>query len=139
MINAKTSGQIKSLWNPRSEEKDIAKYPELTKIYNLYPFKSGPDDKNFRLRFAILANIAKAVCEKINSTKGFGEGALAFLNQSQIVQAYTQVNVSDKDVIVKEIRTIYPPNFQGTLILNGGKNYYSTNAVGKIAFDFKPA
>ena len=72
-----------------------------------------------------------------NETKGFGEGALNFLNQSQIIQAYTQTKKIEQDVVVTEINTIYPPNFQGVLILNGGKNYYSTNAVGKIAFDFK--
>ena len=129
---------VRSLWTPRSEEKDINKFPGLKKIYNLYSFDKGPEDRKFKLRFAILANLAKAVAEKINSTKGFGEGALNFLNQSQIIQAYTQTKKSEQDVVVTEIKTIYPPNFQGTLILNGGKNYYSTNAVGKIAFDFKP-
>ena len=138
LINANTAQEIKKLWQPKSEEKDIRKYPKLRKIYNLYPFDRGPEDKNFRLRFAVLANIAKAVAEKVNNTKGFGEGALNFLNQSQIIQAYTQTISKDNDVVVSEIKTIYPPNFQGILILNGGKNYYSTNAVGKIAFDFKP-
>ena len=138
LINPETAQIVRSLWTPRSEEKDINKFPGLKKIYNLYSFDKGPADRKFRLRFAILANLAKAVAEKINSTKGFGEGALNFLNQSQIIQAYTQTKKSEQDVVVTEIKTIYPPNFQGTLILNGGKNYYSTNAVGKIAFDFKP-
>lgn len=138
LIDSSTAQEIKKLWQPRSEEKDIRKYPNLRKIYDLYTFDRGPDDVKFRLRFAILANIAKAVAEKVNGTKEFGEGALNFLNQSQIIQAYTQTKSNNNDVVVTEIRTIYPPNFQGTLVLNGGKNYYSTNAVGKIAFDFKP-
>ena len=138
VINSKTAGLVRSLWNPKSEEKDINKFPGLKKIYNVYTFDKGPQDRRFRLRFAILANLSKAVAEKVNATKGFGEGALNFLNQSQIIQAYTQTKKSEQDVVVTEIKTIYPPNFQGTLILNGGKNYYSTNAVGKIAFDFKP-
>ena len=138
VINSKTAGLVRSLWNPKSEEKDINKFPGLKKIYNVYTFDKGPEDRRFRLRFAILANLSKAVAEKVNATKGFGEGALNFLNQSQIIQAYTQTKKSEQDVVVTEIKTIYPPNFQGTLILNGGKNYYSTNAVGKIAFDFKP-
>jgi len=137
IINLKTGAIVRSLWSPRSEEKDIRKFPGLKKIYNAYGFDRGPDDSKFRLRFAIVANIAKAVAERCNKTKGFGEGALNFLNQSQIIQAYTQTKKIEQDVVVTEINTIYPPNFQGVLILNGGKNYYSTNAVGKIAFDFK--
>ena len=138
LINPKTAQMVRSLWTPKSEEKDINKFPGLKKIYNLYTFDKGPEDRKFKLRFAILANLAKAVAQKVNTTKGFGEGALNFLNQSQIIQAYTQTKKVGNDVVVYEIKTIYPPNFQGTLILNGGKNYYSTNAVGKIAFDFKP-
>ena len=138
LINATTAAQVKSLWAPKSEENDIRKFPGLKKLYKLFSFDKGPEDRKFRLRFAILANLAKAVAQKVNNTKGFGEGALAFLNQSQIIQAYTQTTIVDNNVTVNEIKTIYPPNFQGILILNGGKNYYSTNNVGKIAFDFKP-
>ena len=138
VINSKTAGLVRSLWYPKSEEKDIKKFPGLTKLYNVFGFKKSMNDQTFRLRFAILANLSKAVADKVNKTKGFGEGALNFLNQSQIIQAYTQTKTSEQDVVVTEIKTIYPPNFQGTLILKGGKNYSSTGAFGKIAFDFKP-
>ena len=59
------------------------------------------------------------------------------LNQSSIVQIYTNIGKSGDDVILKDFRAVYPPNFQGKVMLEGGKNYYSSRVGGKMAFNIK--
>ena len=39
---------------------------------------------------------------------------------------------------VTDFTAIYPPNFQGTIVLEAGKSYYASGINQKYVFDFKP-
>ena len=41
------------------------------------------------------------------------------------------------DARVTGWEAVYPPNFQGTVEIDGSKNYYSSRIGGKFAFGFK--
>lgn len=85
---------------------------------------------------AITSAVAKTVAQHVNSDKRFSQGALALLNNASIIQLYTKTGVKGDDVSVKGYQAVYPPNFQGTIGLDGGKNYYSSRIGGKFAFKF---
>ena len=85
---------------------------------------------------AITSALAKKVAQHVNSDKRFSQGALALLNNASIIQLYTKTGVKGDDVSVKGYQAVYPPNFQGTIGLDGGKNYYSSRIGGKFAFKF---
>ena len=103
-------------------------------------FKKDTENiRKIRLRFGLLANVAKMVAAHYNNMPEFQEGGIKLLNQSSIVQAYTFTKRDGDNVVVTRINTIYPPNFQGTIKLDGGKNYTGNANVGKIAFTFKKA
>lgn len=85
---------------------------------------------------AITSALAKKVAEHVNSDKRFSQGALALLNNASIIQLYTKTGVKGDDVSIKGYQAVYPPNFQGTIGLDGGKNYYSSRIGGKFAFKF---
>lgn len=85
---------------------------------------------------AITSAVAKTVAQHVNSDKRFSQGALALLNNASIIQLYTKTSVKGDDVSVKGYQAVYPPNFQGTIGLDGGKNYYSSRIGGKFAFKF---
>jgi hypothetical protein len=88
----------------------------------------------FNTGLALLALLAKKVAAVVNQDPSFSEACIAFLNQSSIVQLYCKMGKSGQDARVTGWSAIYPPNFQGKIILDGSKNYYSSRIGGKFAF-----
>jgi hypothetical protein len=84
-----------------------------------------------------MAAAAKTVANAVNMNEDFSQGALALLNQSSIVQIYTKMAKKGDDAVLQGFTAVYPPNFEGHIMMDGGKNYYSSRIGGKLAFFFK--
>jgi hypothetical protein len=95
------------------------------------------ETKGFNAGYALLSAASKTVAKLINANPQFSKGAIGLLNQSSIIQVYTNIGKSGNDAILKDFRAVYPPNFQGKVMLEGGKNYYSSRIGGKMAFNIK--
>ncbi len=85
-----------------------------------------------------LAAIARKVAETINADPKFSQGCIQFLNYSSMMQLYTDANVKGNDVLITGFRAVYPPNFQGTIDIDAGKNYYTSDVKGRLSFKFSP-
>ena len=83
-----------------------------------------------------LAAIARKVAEVINADPKFSEGCIKFLNYSSMMQLYTDASVKGNDVMITGFRSVYPPNFQGTIEMDAGKNYYTSDVKGRMSFKF---
>ena len=94
------------------------------------------DVPGFNTGYALLALLAKKMSSIVNENPTFSEDAIAFLNQSSIVQLYCKMGKSGNDARVTGWDAVYPPNFQGRVVLDGSKNYYSSRIGGKFAFGF---
>ena len=94
---------------------------------------------NWNYGYWVLAAVAQAVATKINENPDFSKGCIAFLNSSSMMQIYTDAAKDKHDAVITGFRSVYPPKFQGTIILDAGKSYYATGNHQKIVFDFKPA
>jgi hypothetical protein len=99
-------------------------------------FKVNNEVKGFNTGYAVMAAVAKTVAKEINKNPEFTKGALALLNQSSIIQVYTAMNKRGEDAVLKGFKAVYPPNFEGKILVDGGKNYYSSRVQGKLAFSF---
>ena len=102
----------------------------------LAPYNVQLATKGFNAGYALLSAVAKTCAARINENPEFTKGALLLLNQSSIIQVYTKMGKSGNDAILGEFKAVYPPNFEGTLKVDGGKNYYSSRVGGKMAFYF---
>lgn len=96
------------------------------------------DIPGFNVGYALIALLAKKVAAMINEESQFSAGAIAFLNQSSIVQLYCKMGKQGDNARVTGWEALYPPNFRGKILLDGAKNYYSSRIGGKFAFEFKP-
>ena len=94
-------------------------------------------NKNYNAGLHLLSSIAKHVANRLNAIPNMSEGIKAFMNQSSIVQIYLDMKVRGQDDVVTGFRSIYPPNFEGTMIIDAGKSYYATMKPSKFAFGFK--
>jgi hypothetical protein len=99
-------------------------------------FKVNNEVKGFNTGYAIMAAVAKTVAKAINKNPEFATGAIALLNQSSIIQIYTSMVKKGDDAVLKDFRAVYPPNFEGHILVDGGKSYYSSRIGGKLAFSF---
>ena len=106
--------------------------PELLTVREAYGAKF--DHPNYNLFYHMVTNCAKMAAAKLNADPKFGEGMMAFMQQSSIVQVYTNVTNDGDTVSVGNFKSVYPPQFDGIILVNGGKNYASTKIFGKLAF-----
>jgi hypothetical protein len=110
--------------------------PAATELFNYGTPRQ--DVPGFNVGYALVALLAKKVTRLINEAgPEFGQGCVAFLNQSSIVQLYCKMGKNGQDARVTGWDAVYPPNFQGTVEIDGSKNYYSSRIGGKFAFGFK--
>ena len=99
----------------------------------------APENKPaYNLGYHILAGLARRVVNIINQDPEFGRACLTFINMSPIIQLHLQSKVTGDDVEVTGFTSKYPPNFEGSILLDAGKSYYSTSINGRCAFGYKP-
>jgi len=108
--------------------------PEAAKLLAPYAWKT--DTPGFNVGFALTSAVAKLAAQSINQDPRFSEQARLLLNQASIVQLYTKMGRQGDTARVNSYQAIYPPNFKGRVVLDGGKNYYSSRIGGKFAFKF---
>jgi hypothetical protein len=97
-------------------------------------FRSVSNTPGYSVGLVLLANAAKMLANHINSNGDFSKGCMAFLNQASIVQIYSSAVVKGEDVVFVGFRSVYPPNFTGTVKATAGKTYTSSQIKGKITF-----
>ena len=133
---------IKARFNPASRllnstraglapKEDLAKGPNV--LHNL--FKQGGYRKGSYFQLIVLAVVAKKVVDYINNDSGinFGEAIRSFLNSSAMIQATSSIDVSNDDVVVKNINVVYPPNFKDKATMENNA-YYGTDIKSKFSF-----
>ena len=99
----------------------------------------APENKPaYSLGYHILAGLARRVVNVINQDPEFGRACLTFINMSPIIQLHLQSQVNGDDVAVTGFTSKYPPNFEGSILLDAGKSYYSTGVNGRCAFGYEP-
>ena len=106
--------------------------PKATDLISNFNVKL--ETKGFNAGYALLSAASKTVAKVINAEDNFSKGAIALLNQSDIIQLYTKMGKRGNDAVLGEFRAVYPPSFSGKVLIEGGKNYYSSRVGGKMAF-----
>jgi hypothetical protein len=100
-------------------------------------FNPDTNHPQYSVGLALLAALAKRVCDTMNSMPGFGTACLDFLNQAALIQVYTDAKAVGDDVHITGFRSVYPPNFSGSVVLTSGKTYYASGIKGKFTFDYR--
>ncbi len=93
----------------------------------------------------LVAGIAKAVAAQINaeeSAQGGGKKFTAFgkavFNFSTMVQIYGKFSkAGEAATVMNDFRIIYPPNFDGEMLLDAGKGYTSSGQNDKLTVKLK--
>jgi len=100
-------------------------------------YAADTTNRNYNAGLHLLSSVAKHVADRLNRIPKMSEGIQAFMNQSSMVQIYLDMKVRGQDAVVTGFRSVYPPNFEGTMVIDAGKSYYATQKPSKFAFGFK--
>jgi hypothetical protein len=93
------------------------------------------DDPAYDLGFHQLAGVAELVADRLNQLPNIGDFFKAVLERSTMVQVKSYMQKSGDAATFTAFQVIYPPVFDGTILVKAGNNYMSTRKpIGKISF-----
>ena len=82
----------------------------------------------------MIAAIAYPVAAHINKNTNFGRAAADILNNSALVQMYTDTSVSGDTVTITRLTAVYPSQTVTGVELDASKVYFSTGGKGNYTF-----
>lgn len=91
---------------------------------------------NYNPGYHALAGIAEQVADKLNTETRMIELLKLLLNNSSIIQIYTNMAVKGSDAVVTGFNAIFPAKFQGTISISANKGYSATGIKQKFVFGF---
>jgi hypothetical protein len=141
LITQNNAKYIKELINVGAKTFNELNIP-LTEVVALEKIKNRFNAKttlsNYCIGYHILAAIAREVTVHINQDEKFGQMCLYFVNVNPIVQVHLDMDKIGEDAKVTKFEAKFPPNFQGTILLESSKNYSATGVSGRFTFGFLP-
>jgi hypothetical protein len=135
LLDSKLIDDVLQLVNQPRRRAPQNLHPDIAKFMDSY--KADVDNANYNVGYHILSGIAKKCCEVVNSDGRFSKACVDFLNQSAIIQVYTDAKVVNNDVHITGFRSVYPANFSGSVLLTSAKNYSASELKGRFTFDYK--
>lgn len=119
------------------KEAILSQIRQNNELYDIYQsLKAKTDHPNYSLYYHMVSGAAKLAAKKANSLQSVKDGLIQFMNQSSSVQIYTTTKTDNDNVLVTDFRPLYPPMFEGSIILSSGKSYSSTELKGRMVFDY---
>lgn len=131
IINQKTATDCLTMIKQGTKELP-PQYAKLTQNY-----MADTTNQNYMAGLHLLASIAKLVAAKLNSLPDMSAGLQAFMNQASMVQIHLGMRTKGDDAIITGFKSVYPPRFAGTMVIDASKTYYATSKPDKMSFGFK--
>lgn len=141
MINQQAADNIKQLISIGAtslNEIDISARDSLALEQFTNRYNANTTASNYCVGYHILAALAKDVVNEINKDEQFGQMCLYFVNINPIVQIHLTVKPDGEHAKVTDFKSLFPPKFQGTVLVDSGKNYSATGVSGRFTFLYNP-
>lgn len=82
----------------------------------------------------MVAAIAYPVADHVNKNTNFGRAAADILNNSALVQMYTNTTTSGDTITITKLTAVYPSQTVTGVVLDASKVYFSTGGKGNYTF-----
>jgi len=83
----------------------------------------------------MISAIAYRVADYVNKNTRFGEAASTILNNSALVQMYTDTKDSADSITITKLNAVYPSQTVTGVLLDASKAYMSTQGKGNFTFE----
>ena len=105
------------------------------RLQTLYDSRKARDMSRIIPIEHMIAAIAYKVADYVNKNTRFGEAASTILNNSALVQMYTDTKDSADTITITELNAVYPSQTVTGVLLDASKAYMSTQGKGNFTFE----
>ena len=135
IINAREAQQVMSLKSLGPND-DIIGTGKLSKrLEGMYQARKARDMSRIIPIEHMIAAIAYKVADYVNKNTRFGEAASTILNNSALVQMYTDTKDSTDTITITKLTAVYPSQTVTGVLLDASKAYMSTQGKGNFTFE----
>lgn len=135
IINSKEAQQVMAL-KPLGPNDDIIGTGKLSKrLEGMYQGRKARDMSRIIPIEHMISAIAYRVADYVNKNTRFGEAASTILNNSALVQMYTDTKDSADSITITKLNAVYPSQTVTGVLLDASKAYMSTQGKGNFTFE----
>ena len=135
IINNKEAQQVMALKSLGPND-DIIGTGKLSKrLEGMYQARKARDMSRIIPIEHMISAIAYKVADYVNKNTRFGEAASTILNNSALVQMYTDTKDSTDTITITKLTAVYPSQTVTGVLLDASKAYMSTQGKGNFTFE----
>jgi hypothetical protein len=135
MITSEEAQQVMSLRNLGPNDDIIGQGILSERLEQMYQGRKARDMSRIIPIEHMISAIAYKVADYVNKNTQFGEAASAILNNSALVQMYTNTSDSADTITITQLNAVYPSSTVTGVLLDASKAYMSTQGKGNFTFE----
>lgn len=134
MITPEEAQQVLGLKKYGPADKIVGSGLLSEKLEKMYTARKSRDPGRIIPIEHMTAAIAYKVADYVNDNTDFGQAAADILNNSALVQMYTNTSATDNTITVTNLNAVYPSKTVTGVLLDASKVYFSTGGKGNYTF-----
>jgi hypothetical protein len=134
MITPEEATQVLKLRNKGPNDQIVGSGLLSDRLEKMYQGRNAKDAGRIIPIEHMVAAIAYPVADYINKNTNFGQAAADILNNSALVQMYTDTSASGDTITITRLTAVYPSQTVTGVELDASKVYYSTGGKGNYTF-----
>jgi hypothetical protein len=135
LINSTEAEQVMNLKNLGPNDDIIGTGTLSKRLEGMYQARKARDMSRIIPIEHMIAAIAYKVADYVNKHTRFGEAASTILNNSALVQMYTDTSDSKDSITITKLNAVYPSQTVTGVLLDASKAYMSTQGKGNFTFE----
>lgn len=134
MLTAEEATQVLKLKDKGPNDKIIGSGLLSKRLEGMYEKRKAKDPGRIIPIEHMIAAIAYPVADYVNKNTNFGRAAADILNNSALVQMYTDTSISGDNITITRLTAVYPSQTVTGVELDASKVYFSTGGKGNYTF-----
>lgn len=134
LIDSKEAQQVMSLKALGPNDEIIGSGILSNRLESMYTGRKAKDMGRIIPIEHMIAAIAYKVADHVNKNTRFGEAASTILNNSALVQMYTDTSDTKDTITITKLTAVYPSQTVTGVLLDATKAYMSTQGKGNFTF-----
>ena len=135
LINSKEAEQVMKLKSLGPNDEIIGSGILSKRLESMYQARKARDMSRIIPIEHMISAIAYKVADHVNKHTRFGEAASSILNNSALVQMYTDTSDSADAITITKLTAVYPSQTVTGVVLDASKAYMSTQGKGNFTFE----
>lgn len=135
LIDNAEAKQVMSLKSLGPADKIIGTGKLSKRLEGMYEARKARDMSRIIPIEHMISAIAYRVADYVNKNTRFGEAASTILNNSALVQMYTDTSDNKDSITITKLTAVYPSQTVTGVLLDASKAYMSTQGKGNFTFE----